>query len=71
MHAVAIAEFVLTIGALYGVAGAAVAIAFAARGVTRVLDGSATPGARVLLLPAAVALWPLVLWRWRGAARRR
>jgi hypothetical protein len=71
MHAVAIAEFVLTVGALYGIAGAAVGLAFAVRGVTRVLDGSATFGARVLLLPAAAVLWPLVLRRWRGVARRR
>jgi hypothetical protein len=32
---------------------------------------SFTPGARLLLLPGAAALWPYVIMRWRKAASRR
>jgi hypothetical protein len=59
--------------ALYGIAGVLTAAVFAMFGVTRVLSGAVqvTPGARVLLLPAAAALWPLVLARWIAADGRR
>jgi hypothetical protein len=52
--------------ALYAAIGLAVGIAFVAAGSSRVLPGSAsfTPGARLLLLPGAAALWPYVLIRW-------
>ena len=52
--------------ALYAAIGLAVGIAFVAAGASRVLPGSAsfTPGARLLLLPGAAALWPYVLIRW-------
>jgi len=49
----------------YALAGAIVAVAFVVLGLRRVVPhASVTVGARLLLLPGAVALWPLVLARW-------
>ena len=53
--------------ALYGVAGAVTAVAFAAVGVTRVQPAPMSLGARLLILPGAAALWPYVLMRWLRA----
>ena len=60
--------FLTAIG-LYALAGLLVALAFVTTGVTRVLPHPApvTIGARILLIPAAAALWPYVLYRWRSA----
>jgi hypothetical protein len=57
--------------ALYAAAGFAVAVAFLALGVTRVLPEPApvTLDARIVLFPGAVALWPYVLIRWLRASR--
>ncbi len=57
--------------ALYAAVGVAVAAAFVAIGVTRVLPEPApvTIGARVLLFPGAAALWPYVLMRWLKSSR--
>jgi hypothetical protein len=54
---------------LYALAGLLTALAFVTIGVTRVLPHPApvTIGARILLMPAAAALWPYVLYRWRSA----
>ncbi len=59
---------------LYGVAayaavGAITALAFVSFGVSRVLPHPmpVTVGARILILPGAVALWPYILVRWRKA----
>ena len=51
---------------LYFAAGTVIAAAFLAFGVTRVLPAPATVslGARIMLFPGAVALWPYVLIRW-------
>jgi hypothetical protein len=49
---------------LYVAAGLAVGLAFVLFGVTRVQPAAVTVGARILLLPGATALWPLVLQRW-------
>jgi hypothetical protein len=52
--------------ALYIAIGVAVGLAFVLFGVTRAL-AHPTPvsaGARILLLPGSVLLWPLVLRRW-------
>jgi hypothetical protein len=53
------------------VAGIVIAAAFVAFGVTRVLPAPATVtlGARFLLFPGAVALWPYVLIRWLRSSR--
>lgn len=55
----------------YGVAGLVVGLAFVARGISAVQTAPVTLGARVLLLPAAAALWPLVLNRWLRSRRPR
>jgi hypothetical protein len=56
---------------LYAAAGACMALAFVTMGVDRVMaPASFTPGARLLLLPGAVALWPYVMLRWLKATRR-
>jgi hypothetical protein len=65
------ANVILWIVGLYVAAGLLVALAFVAIGVTRLIgpDAGHTPvslGARILLIPGAVILWPLVLWRWLG-----
>jgi len=57
--------------ALYVAAGLMTAIAFVTSGVTAVQSAPVTVGARILLLPAATALWPLVLSRWLKARRSR
>jgi hypothetical protein len=56
---------------LYALAGLLTALAFVTTGVTRVLPHPApvSVGARILLIPAAAALWPYVLYRWRNAGR--
>jgi hypothetical protein len=55
--------------ALYAAIGLGVGLAFVAAGIGRVLPGSLpfTPGARLLILPGAAALWPYVLVRWLKA----
>ena len=54
---------------LYALAGLVVSVAFVTFGVGRVLPVAMTPGARILILPGAVALWPYVLLRWLRAVR--
>jgi hypothetical protein len=58
---------------VYAVAGLTVSLAFVAFGVTRVLKQPApvSIGARIVLLPGAVALWPYVLFRWLRAEGAR
>jgi hypothetical protein len=56
--------------AAYVAVGIAVALAFVAVGVTHLQPMPVTVGARIMLLPGAFALWPVVLARWlksRGA----
>jgi hypothetical protein len=62
---------VILFGALiaYLVVGLLTAIAFVTLGVTRVQSAPVTIGARILLIPGATTLWPLVMSRW--LARRR
>ena len=56
---------------LYALAGLLCALAFVTKGVTQVLPHPApvSVGARILLIPAATALWPYVLYRWHNAGR--
>ncbi len=58
--------------ALYAIAGAATALAFVTFGIARVLPAGTpvTLGARVLLMPGAMLLWPYVLLRWVKARAR-
>ena len=51
---------------VYAALGALFAIAFVARGVSR-MDGQAAGaglGFRLMILPGATALWPVLLHRW-------
>ena len=48
----------------YAAVGSLVALAFVIVGVTRVQPMPVTVGARILLLPGAFVLWPLVVARW-------
>jgi hypothetical protein len=50
--------------AIYAGLGIAIAIAFVTLGVTQLQPMPVTAGARILLLPGAFVLWPLVLARW-------
>ena len=55
---------------IYVAVGLMIGLAFVVVGATRVQPAALTVGARILLLPGATALWPLVLRRWlqsRGA----
>jgi hypothetical protein len=54
---------------LYVAVGLTIAIAFVIFGVTEVQPAPVTVGARILLVPGAVALWPIVLSRWRKSRR--
>jgi len=60
------ASIILTMAALYGAAGLAVALGFVTIGLARVMPhaGPVTLGARVLILPGTALLWPWVLRRW-------
>jgi hypothetical protein len=66
-----IASVVLYGLALYAALGVGIGAAFVVLGVTRVLTEPATVTvpARLLLLPGAIALWPVVLRRWLRVAR--
>jgi hypothetical protein len=57
--------------AVYVAAGVIVAVAFVAVGVVQVQPQPVTLGARILLLPGAFALWPLVVARWRKCRQAR
>ena len=48
----------------YVIAGFCVALGFVVFGVARVARMPATAGARILIFPGAVLLWPYVLVRW-------
>jgi len=54
---------------LYTAAGLMIAVAFVVAGVTQVQPAPVTIGARILILPGAAALWPLVLSRWLKSRR--
>jgi hypothetical protein len=61
--------FLLDALALYAACGAVAAVAFVTFGVTRVQAAPMSLGARILILPGTVALWPYVVARWIKAAR--
>ena len=59
-----VAVFLWLIGA-YVAVGIATAVAFVAFGLARVMPHTrVTAGARILFIPGAAALWPLILSRW-------
>ena len=58
--------------AVYAACGIIIAVAFVLLGVSRVMPHApVTIGARLVLLPGAVALWPLVLHRWLSRRRQQ
>jgi hypothetical protein len=59
------------LSAVYGAVGFAVALAFVTIGVVQVQPMPVTVGARILLLPGAFVLWPLVAARWLKSRARR
>ena len=56
--------FLLNLLALYAAIGVVTALGFVMFGVAQVQPASVSLGARILILPGAVALWPYVLARW-------
>jgi hypothetical protein len=57
--------------AAYVAVGIAVALAFVTVGVARVQPMPVTVGARIMLLPGAFVLWPLVAMRWHKSRGTR
>ena len=67
-----IAAWIIFLAKVYGGIGAVVALAFVLFGIDRI--DPAARGAysfRPLVVPGAVLLWPLVLWRWLALERER
>lgn len=66
-----VAGVILLLVAAYLVVGVPFAIAFAARGAAAIdaVAEHAGWGFRLLILPGAAALWPLLLIKWIAAAR--
>ncbi|MFG0327684.1 MAG: hypothetical protein ACF8SC_10510 [Phycisphaerales bacterium JB037] len=62
-------QILLWVIAAYAGVGLAVGLAFVSVGVSRVDEamGGTHWSVRILLLPGAVAVWPIVLMRWFGA----
>ncbi|MEO9904232.1 hypothetical protein [Nisaea sp.] len=68
--AVETVQSIFTAASYYGYVGIAVAAAFLLYGVDRI-DPS-TRGSylfRLLLIPATVVFWPVILWRWALVGR--
>lgn len=66
---VLLAQALLALAGTYLAIGLGFAVAFVVRGVGRV-DAAAADGSlgfRILLVPGATALWPLLARRWRHA----
>jgi hypothetical protein len=66
-----VSSFILGLLVAYAAAGLVTALAFVTYGVERALPQPApvTIPARILLIPAAAALWPYVLTRWLRCKR--
>ncbi len=64
-----VAELLVAVVGAYVAAGAVFAVAFVAWGVSRVdpVARHATIGFRLIILPGATALWPLLALRWMRA----
>lgn len=63
---------VLYAALIYAIIGLCIAIFFVSAGVARVLEPPrpVSLGARLLILPGAAVLWPLVLVTWLGLGGR-
>jgi hypothetical protein len=58
--------------ALYIAVGVVVALVFVTKGASRALPEpiGLSIGARILIFPGSVVLWPIVLYRWAQGGRR-
>ncbi|MEM1206172.1 MAG: hypothetical protein AAGN66_23275 [Acidobacteriota bacterium] len=63
---ITVATWLVNLFLIYAAVGAVFAVAFAIRGAGRVdpVARGGTWGFRLLILPGAAALWPLLLRRW-------
>lgn len=70
--AIIIAQVVLAAAGVYAALGLLVGLAFVFRGVNQVDQGARASGwpFRLTILPGVVALWPLMLLKWKRARRR-
>lgn len=68
-----LAPLLLGVAVCYGLVGIIVALSFVTLGLAAVLPASTpvTIGARILFVPGAAALWPIVLRRWLQSRRNR
>lgn len=68
----ATASLIVSLGRLYVLFGLLPALAFVLVGAGRIDAGArgTSPAFRVVILPGALLLWPLVLRRWLGAPRK-
>ena len=64
-----IATILFAVLVAYVVIGLMAGLLFVVVGVARVQPAPVTIGVRILLLPGATALWPLVLARWFSTRR--
>ena len=66
-----LSEWLVDALAAYGLTGAVFAIAFVTAGIQRVdpVAEHAPVGFRLIVMPGAAALWPLLLTRWIRAVR--
>jgi hypothetical protein len=66
------AELFVTVLAVYGLAGIAFAGGFVIFGIHRLdpVAEQSSLGFRLIVIPGAAALWPLLLTRWLRAASR-
>ena len=67
------AECLVAALAVYGLAGAVFAVAFVLFGIQRVdpVAEHSPIGFRLIVIPGAAALWPLLLGRWLRVRRGR
>jgi hypothetical protein len=68
-----LAPLLLGAAMLYSLTGIVVALSFVTLGLAAVLPAGrpVTIGARILFVPGAAALWPIVLQRWLQSRRNR
>jgi len=66
-----LARTVIFVVEVYAAIGLAVALPFAAVGIGRVAEGArgSSVAFRLLIVPGAVVLWPIVLLRWVATYR--
>ena len=64
-----IIEILLIALAIYLICGFVFAIAFVVKGVDKIDEGahSSTIGFRIIIIPGAIAFWPLLLKKWLNA----